>query len=780
MNDFNWLQYLLNYEDLQKAGLFSKEKLYTHYINYGIKEKRTDKVIVEFNWLEYLKKYEDLKLAGINTEEKTILHYILYGRNEGRFSNFKLPKDFNANHYKIINFDLKNLNEQQLITHYLNYGQKENRIYYILHYIPTDLNIDNNLINNCIFLVNHASSLTGAPIFLYDFAVYLLENNIFKNIILIDVFQNEKLFSIYKNKIPKIIYCYNDTKIILKLIKLYNPLFIYSNSESIIALENSIFNDYNFKIIYHFHETRSNYQKNPRFPPLKNNINLNNNLVYVVSDNILNDYKKSFNFKNLSLFPPFIPTNKLDNLKLLNLEEIESCSTNLEEINKKITFCMIGQKIDRKGYNIFINVAKELPNYNFLWIGDNLDNTNFPNYYQIEHTTNPYKYSKFIDYLLVLSKEDPCPIILLEAMSLGIPCIVLDKNITYEHKVENYYIIKNHNNNYKNIVNFINSMKLEKNSRFSNLSEYILNNFTKPYILNKTNEKTILLQLSLYNITDFAYYYNLINLIKIINNNNVFVLLCVNTGKEFNNNMEYKTFDEKGNLYFGIDNLNISDFSNYFNLPHDLIIFTPNKGYDIGGLLIGLNYLKNKFNNFIYLHSKTNDLWREQLFKICLKPITSEYDTIICKNFVDTFDKNDLNFKILEDLQDILPLPNNKQFSYIGGTVFSTKTENLNILIENFNKIFPLLTDINKDDIYWRSIMTNKQFFSKYYERYKNCIYNKPIDLNSHEKMIETNSKNFIELTKNGYRGIPDCQIEHALERYIGFLILYNKKLSLV
>ncbi len=40
-----------------------------------------------------------------------------------------LPKDFIPSHYKLLNSDLSNMNENELINHYINHGQKENRLY---------------------------------------------------------------------------------------------------------------------------------------------------------------------------------------------------------------------------------------------------------------------------------------------------------------------------------------------------------------------------------------------------------------------------------------------------------------------------------------------------------------------------------------------------------------------------------------------------------------------------------------------------------------------------
>ena len=103
---------------------------------------------------------------------------------------------------------------------------------------------------------------------------------------------------------------------------------------------------------------------------------------------------------------------------------------------------MCGAKSERKGYDIFINLVKTMPYHDFVWIGDSFDNNNiYSNYYQIEHCKNPYNYIQKLDYLLVTSRIDPCPYVILESLYLNVPCIVFDGNITYEHTLKNNYHI---------------------------------------------------------------------------------------------------------------------------------------------------------------------------------------------------------------------------------------------------------------------------------------------------------------------------------------------------
>lgn len=69
-------------------------------------------------------KYNDI--THLNYSD-LINHYINYGEKEGRI--YKLPDDFNVDSYRKINSDLLNLNYEQLVSHYVNFGYTEKRNY---------------------------------------------------------------------------------------------------------------------------------------------------------------------------------------------------------------------------------------------------------------------------------------------------------------------------------------------------------------------------------------------------------------------------------------------------------------------------------------------------------------------------------------------------------------------------------------------------------------------------------------------------------------------------
>ena len=150
-----------NYKELNKdlKHLTDGEAIY-HYLTYGINEKREykknnknkdkkkkkEKDIIIFNGLPtdfdpvlYKELNKDLK--NLNDEE-AIEHYLIHGINENRYYkkkekskkknimlDKKLPNDFNATLYKKLNKDLQHFNDEEAIEHYLIYGIYEKRYY---------------------------------------------------------------------------------------------------------------------------------------------------------------------------------------------------------------------------------------------------------------------------------------------------------------------------------------------------------------------------------------------------------------------------------------------------------------------------------------------------------------------------------------------------------------------------------------------------------------------------------------------------------------------------
>jgi hypothetical protein len=121
----------------------------------------------------------------------------------------------------------------------------------------------------------------------------------------------------------------------------------------------------------------------------------------------------------------------------------------------------------------------------------------------------------------------------------------------------------------------------------------------------------------------------------------------------------------------------------------------------------------------------------------------------------------------------------NKDFKFIGGTIFISKLIFLKELFLNYKHFNFKLTNMNTVNSLWISAMKDQNIFDKYYNQFLCIPYAHPMDTESKIIIEKQLAFNFIDLYSNfGKRGIPDLHFEHSLERYIGYLILNNKKIK--
>ena len=96
-----------------------------------------------------------------------------------------------------------------------------------------------------------------------------------------------------------------------------------------------------------------------------------------------------------------------------------------------VAMCGMAQR--RKGSDIFFELATQLPQYDFVWIGpwspsethenkptfERFTSLALDNFYVTGLTTNPYAHLSRTDTFLLTSREDPNPLVVAEALVLG-------------------------------------------------------------------------------------------------------------------------------------------------------------------------------------------------------------------------------------------------------------------------------------------------------------------------------------------------------------------------
>ena len=712
------------------------------------------------------------------TDAELFKHYLEFGIAENRIFRTKspLPDDFSPKTYRMLNPDLANFDDHRLKTHYLDHGIQEKRTYKLI--------VEKNTNPKCnpIF-INHDCSLTGAPIFLYDYVTYLKNYNIIKNPIIIEACPN----NIFDNYDIDKLYHDGDPNKLLDIIKKINPIFIYSNSLSLYYYYSDKYKDYWYKTYFHFHETLDNVNMG-----LLSKIR--DQKILVVADSIKQEYE-TVGCSNISIFPPFIPQEKIFRIQSLSSKPQKN-HTN----NNKITIGMGGQISDRKNFGLFYKLAIACPDYEFLWVGGDKDwKSDFhrlynhepeilDNFTHVPYTKNPYPYFSNLDYFFLTSKNDPCPIVVLENLILDNRVIVIKDHIFYQHdkSVLKENLIEIKTNSEDKIIEEFKSLKLEKYHKNSNSSKYIKERFAEPKLIStiKNQNKQNYLIFSIYqgsrdNDTELAYFINLINHFNINNEGLYKVFINVNIDNGYDTNLSNDKYEFFFTKYKQV-------FKNIINLEH--IELSPNIGYDINGLLklVNLIYTTQDTDNtdtrIAYLHNKRNLPWREELNNIFYLKDTDikKHDTIVCDKFFIDCRYDDLNREFMKK-DKIFKSIANKNFKFIAGTIFITKLVFLKKLFLNYKYFNSKLTNMNTVSSLWISAMKDQNIFDKYYNHFLSTIYGDPMDIDSKTIIEQQLAFNFIDLYSNfSKRGIPDLHFEHSLERYIGYLITQNRNTKTV
>jgi hypothetical protein len=504
-NDFNVTFYkTINRDLIRLSDTCAK----IHYITAGQKEGRL------YNWSTLPNDFDVSVYKEINSDLSDMCdiklkhHYINFGAQEGRLYNFNnLPDGFNVSMYKEYNTDLNILTDTNAKIHYIKHGKFEGRKHHDIHFdyeyfrkanntqshidayklYGSDIRKEKNnsfvkyvdsllVVDNIqyILLVNHNEELYGAPHYLFMLYKLLASDNKYKNIkfILCLTCYKSIIYDKYSIKSDEVVEYKDDPTLLYMLYKKFNPLKIYFNScnYAISKIYNYIPDNIG---IFHSHEIYEHYTLSEQKIP-----------TYVVSDRIANQYINKYN-KKPKIILPFVDSIDFI-LKSADFPiDEKQIKNNVGFIDtNKITIGMCGQITTRKNYNLFIEVSKVYPNYNFVWIGG--DNGSvfdaYDNIYFIPFQTNPYKYFKqLIDYFILFSLQDPCPYVILENILLSSNIITFSDNIYTDHKnvlTNDFYFEYNGSINKETCIDAINKfVKHKKIFKYTSGQKYIENNF---------------------------------------------------------------------------------------------------------------------------------------------------------------------------------------------------------------------------------------------------------------------------------------------------------------
>ena len=132
--EFDWEQYVFNYEDL--SGIQNKQDALEHWLLYGKAENRSSVPLQDpeyevFDWEQYVLNYEDL--SGIQNKQDAWEHWTNHGKAENRsYLSLQDPEYevFDWEQYVLNYEDLSGIqNKEDAWEHWTNHGKAENRSY---------------------------------------------------------------------------------------------------------------------------------------------------------------------------------------------------------------------------------------------------------------------------------------------------------------------------------------------------------------------------------------------------------------------------------------------------------------------------------------------------------------------------------------------------------------------------------------------------------------------------------------------------------------------------
>lgn len=202
---------------------------------------------------------------------------------------------------------------------------------------------------------------------------------------------------------------------------------------------------------------------------------------------------------------------------------------------------------------------------------------------------------------------------------------------------------------------------------------------------------------------------------------------------------------------------------NYENLT---IITNPNKGGDIGGLILLIQEVCRSQIDYGYcyfFHSKTSNIWRQNLLNglNCLKLESLDemldLGLIGSKNHLHyfTYQKNSNYDYHIKNISQVLNVPVNigDTCYFIGGTIFLVRFEIVKFLGEcQLESLYQMLNTTETIDINWQTIVGQQL----------------------HKNLKGTNNDyHYRQLYKTSLHS--DFMIEHTFERFLGFIVKHLK-----
>jgi len=683
-----------------------------------------------------------------------------------------LPLFFDTNDYVQISHDLVNLSTTQLIEHYRHHGQYERRRYSI---VPQN--------GGCIFLLNHQTACTGAPLALYRICARLRRTYPHLKICLLEPFAPSLLQNSDADGITVLYYC-SDIFLLSAYVHAWNPQVLLCNSESMLLVEASLAApDYLHKCVFYFHELP--------FPSLTSSYEcIKENASFVASSNLLPEYR------NLGIEPKLY----VNNISVDAFTHLEACSQSRRPraAGERLVLGMMGTACHRKGCDRFVLAASKLPQFDFWWCGGNprapKDNREIPNLRCSDRA--PVDFWAQIDYFFLTSRQDPCPTVVIEALSAGVSLIVFDGAIGHSELVRDVIafapdsvlvIPSSPTEDHDVMLSCLQQLK-HCTTPDQRLQEFARRHYVEPPGLFWHQTGLCARQDMLFILTCFdkasdlvqREMMHLICAVRLAHGNRAKIILAYAEDKQWDGCWMLRSCSSHESIgvagdeplvYVGGSAPSVETILRAEAFQADAIIFTPNKGTDIGPFLLAAQYFDvENFDTIVKLQSKSGATWRNDLWEVALaKPNGIVYPS----KWTCIFDAStDLNASRLYKWRDcglIDSYVNLEHFSFSAGTCFQVPTRSILPIIRKASQFYSLMLDKQMPDPDWIALMDSPRTMTEAWKNFSpDSFFNVPMHPDCVQLRRDLGARNRYELEEHGIRGLPDGTADHAMERVFG------------
>ena len=294
--------------------------------------------------------------------QKEVINHMTHPRTLSPYLCSFIPEN-----YRILNFDLYPMTQQDLYAHFIQHGwKKEKRLYNFpdtqsilsKFSIPPDISFYKN-----VFILNHSNGLTGAPWVAYSMYATLLQNPDYKTFLCTPQFNKDmmsKISTTWKEDTfhTNVIEYFHNPYVLEKILKIINPAVIIVNSFNssfcrIVQCLNTLQKE-GTTVIYYTHEDPKYYI------PYQMKLPIHPSAMWCADHKMLHYSPMHFpSSVPCILLPPKFSQETFQLIKHPPSTPTPFSTLKKRKLSKQIVVGMVGQPNERKNISGFIHFQRQ-------------------------------------------------------------------------------------------------------------------------------------------------------------------------------------------------------------------------------------------------------------------------------------------------------------------------------------------------------------------------------------------------------------------------------------